>query len=158
MQVLAVFLRRLQLRPAPRLVASERFDLIRPKMKYVPASAVDSPAVPHFAQVADEERPAVIQAPVVCQLCGEGCLSPQGLWNHAATKHHSWAECRKWMIFEVQRGQSVPLRPVEQRRLTCIFRHDVLHSYPSRNSLWQYSCTMRHIVVCAVCAHDKRLD
>lgn len=49
MQVLAVFLRRLQLRPAPRLVASERFDLIRPKMKYVPASAVDSPAMPHFA-------------------------------------------------------------------------------------------------------------
>ena len=85
MQVLAVSLRRLKLRPAPRLVASERFDLIRPKMKYVPASAVDSPAVPHFAQVADEERPAMIQAPVVCQLCGEGCLSPQGLWNHAAT-------------------------------------------------------------------------
>ena len=56
LQVLAVFLRCLQLRPAPRLVVSERFDSIRPKMKYVPASAVDSPAVPHFAQVADEEK------------------------------------------------------------------------------------------------------
>ena len=97
-QLLAVFFRRLQLRPVSRLVASERFDLIRTKMKYAPALAVKSPAVPHFAQVADEEGAAVIQAPVVCQLCGEGFLSPEGLWNHAATKRHSWAEYRKRLI------------------------------------------------------------
>ena len=152
MQVLAVFLRSLQNRPPPRLVASERFDLIRPKMEYVPASAVDSPAVPHFAKVVDEESAPVIQAPSVCQLCGEGFLSPQGLWTHAATKHHSWAEYRKRLIFEVQRQQSVPLRPVEKRRLAGNFMHDLLHSYPSRNSLRPNSCTMRQVVACAVCA------
>ena len=128
---------------------SERLDLIQTKPPYVPASAVSSPEVPHFARVAcDPEsgegggaaehsplRAAVLQAPVICQLCGAGFLSPEGLWRHAAAAHHPWAEYRKRLIFEVQQRDSVPLQPVEKSRLAGNFMQDLLHSYPRRNTL-----------------------
>ena len=127
-------------------------------MNYVPAAAVASPDQPYLAEVADDEASsseqtrAVIQAPVVCQLCGAGFLAPEGLWKHAAAEHHSWAEYRKRLIFEVQQRHSVPLQPVEKRRLAGNFMRDLLHSYPSRNSLRRGSWTMRQIVACAMCA------
>ena len=88
-QVLAVFHRHLLRRPLKRVEVSERLDLIQCKPAYVEAGVVVSPQVPHFALVACElpaddgggaaeqppPRTAVIQAPVICQLCGAGFLS-----------------------------------------------------------------------------------
>ena len=158
--VLALFHKQMRSRPVARLMASERFDLVRSKPEYVPAALVHSPAEAHFAKIADgstaasEEasEAAVMQAPVICQLCGNGFLDEAGLWKHAAAEHHSWAEYRKRLIYEVQNRQSIPLQPVEKRRLVGNFMHDLLHSYPSRNSLKPGSCTMRQLVACAVCA------
>ena len=93
-QVLALFHSQLRRRPVKRVEVSERFDFIQAKPAYVEADAVASPEVPHFALVAcdlpgDESggaaehsppRTAVLQAPVICQLCGAGFLSPAGLW------------------------------------------------------------------------------
>ena len=93
-----------------------------------------------------------MQAPVICQLCGAGFLSPKDLWAHAAKEHHSWAEARKLLIFEVQQRTSVPLQPIEKRRLASNFMHDLLYSYPGRNTVQRDKCTMRQIVACAVCA------
>lgn len=166
-QILALFHSHLLQRPVKRVGISERLDLILPRRPYVPASAVVSPAVPHFARVACDyeaeesggalehsvERSAVIQAPVICQLCGTGFLSHEDLWQHAADAHHSWAEYRKRLIWEVQQRPSVPLQPIEKRRLAGNFMQDMLHSYPARNTLRPGQCTARQVVACAVCAY-----
>ena len=99
-----------------------------------------------------------MQAPVVCQLCGAGFLSPKDLWTRAAKEHHSWVETRKRLIFEVQQRTSVPLQPIEKRRLANNFMHDLLHSYPGRNTVRPGECTMRQIVACAVCAIKDWID
>ena len=99
-----------------------------------------------------------MQAPVICQLCGAGFLSPKDLWAHSAKEHHSWAEARKRLIFEVQQRTSVPLHPIENRRLASNFMHELLHSYPSRDTLRPGECTMRQIVACAVCAMKDWID
>ena len=171
-QVLALFHSQLRRRPVKRVEVSERFDFIQAKPAYVEADAVASPEVPHFALVAcdlpgDESggaaehsppRTAVLQAPVICQLCGAGFLSPAGLWEHAKAAHHSWAEYRKRLIFEVQQKMSVPLQPVEKRRLAGNFMQDLLHSYPGRNTVQPGKCTMRQIVACATCAYKDWID
>ena len=61
---------------------------------------------------------------------GSSFLSPKDLWAHAAKEHHSWAEARKRLIFEVQQQTSVPLQPIEKRRLASNFMNDLLYSYP----------------------------
>ena len=100
--VIAIFLSQLLRRPAKRIAVTERLDLIRAKHPYISASAVSSPAVPYFARVAcDEEsdeppppQTAVLQAPVLCQLCGAGFVELEDLFKHAKAEHHSWAEYR----------------------------------------------------------------
>ena len=113
-QVISLFHSSLLQRPVKRVVVSERLDLVQRKPAYVPACAIASPEVPHFVRVACNPnageddgaaehapvQPAVLQAPVICQLCGAGFLKPEGLWRHAAAAHHSWAEYRKRLIFE----------------------------------------------------------
>ena len=123
--VLALFHGHMRSRAKDRIAVTEHLDLVRTKPRYVPAADVCSPAVPHFAKVAEgvagasEHAPeaAVMQAPVICQLCGQGFLDNKGLWKHAAAEHHSWAEYRKRLIYEVGRRVNVPLQPVEKRRL-----------------------------------------
>ena len=51
--VLALFHKHMRSRPVARLMASERFDLVRSKPEYVPAALVHSPAKAHFAIIAD---------------------------------------------------------------------------------------------------------
>ena len=142
-----------------RLMVTERFDLVRSKPSYTPAALVSSPEEPHFVKIADgsagasehASEAAVMQAPVICQLCGQGFVHEAGLWKHAAAEHHSWGEYRKRLIYEIQRRQSIPLQPVEKRRLVGNFMHYLLRSHPSRNTLKPESCTMRQLVACAVC-------
>ena len=93
-----------------------------------------------------------MQAPFICQLCGDGFVTMKNLWKHAEQKHHSWAEYRKRLIFEVQQQASIPLQPVEKRRLAGNFMQDMLYSYPARNTLRPGELTMRQIVACSVCA------
>ena len=101
--VLARFHRHLRERPMERLMATERFDLVRSKPRYTLAALVPSPEEPRFAKIADgsagasehASEAAVMQAPVICQLCGQGFLDEAGLWQHAAAEHHSWAEYKK---------------------------------------------------------------
>ena len=144
-----------------------RLDLIQQKPSYTPADEIASPEIPHFVRIeseqdgaAEDPQPsrATMQAPVICQLCGAGFLSPKDLWTHAAKEHHSWAEARKRLIFEVQQRTSVPLQPIEKRRLANNFMHDLLHSYPGRNTVRPGECTMRQIVACAVCAIKDWID
>ena len=59
---------------------------------------------------------------------------------------------------EVQQRESVPLQPIEKRRLAGNFMHDLLHSYPARNTYQPGKCTMRQIVACAVCAYKDWID
>ena len=100
--VLALFHGHMRSRAMGRIVVTERLDLVRTKPRYVPAADVCSPAVPHFAKVAEgvagasehASEAAVMQAPMICQLCGQGFLDNKGLWKHAAAEHHSWAEYR----------------------------------------------------------------
>ena len=87
-----------------------------------------------------------------------GFLSQGALWAHAKAAHHSWSEYRKRLIFEVQRRQSVPLQPVEKRRLAGNFMQDLLHSVPGRNTVQPGKCTMRQIVACATCAVKDWID
>ena len=96
MQVVAVFHAQLKARPPRHVQLTERWEFIQQKQAYVPASKVESPATPHFAAVADaadaSQGQALLQAPVVCQLCGVGCLSRQAMWKHCDLRHHSWSE------------------------------------------------------------------
>jgi hypothetical protein len=74
MQVVAMFHAQLKIRPRKRIQLSERWECLQQKQMYVAACKAESPAVPHFAVVADAGvGAAVLQAPVVCQLCGSGC-------------------------------------------------------------------------------------
>ena len=140
---------------------------IQQKPSYTPAEEIASPEIPYFlrlqsetngaAEHAHSSRPTV-QAPVVCQLCGAGFLSPKDLWAHAAKEHHSWAEVRKRLIFEGHERTSVPLQPIEKRRLDSNFMHDLLYSYPGRNAVRPDAYTMRQIVACAVCAIKDWID
>ena len=161
-QVVAIFHAQLQARPRKRVQLTERWEFLQQKPAYVPASEVHSPATPHFAlgaDAADESHGrAVLQAPVVCQLCGAGCLSRQALWRHCELRHHSWCEYRKRLIFEVQQRNAVPLRPVEKRRLAGNYMQDLLHSYPGRGTVKPGECTMRQVVACAVCAVKDWID
>ena len=159
MQVVAMFHAQLKSRPRKHIELTERWEYLQQKPVYVPASKVQSQATPHFAVVADAaDGPAVLQAPVVCQLCGVGCLSRQALWKHCELRHHSWCEYRKRLIFEVQQRNSVPLRPVEKRRLAGNYMQDLLHSYPGRGTVKPGECTMRQVVACAVCAVKDWVD
>jgi hypothetical protein len=166
-QVIALFLSHLQRKPPKRIHISERLDLIQQKPSYTPADEIASPEIPHFVRIESEQDGAAehtdpsrptMQAPVLCQLCGAGFLSPQDLWAHAAKEHYSWAEARKRLIFEVQQRTSLPLHPGEKRRLASNFMHDLLHSYPGRNTVRPGECTMRQIVACAVCASKDWID
>ena len=166
-QVIAIFLSHLQQKPANRVHISERLELIQQKPSYTPVEENASPEIPHFVRLQSEadgvaehahlSRPTM-QAPVICQLCGAGFLTPKDLWAHAAKEHHSWAEARKRLIFEVQQRTSVPLRPIEKRRHASNFMNDLLYSYPGRNTVRQGECTMRQIVACAVCAIKDWID
>ena len=157
LQVIALFLSHLLRMPSKRVHISERLDLFRQKPTYTPADAIASPLVPHFVKVANavdgatEYAPPRMQAPFICQLCGDGFITTTELWQHAEKEHHSWAEYRKRLIFEVQKCKTVPLQPIEKRRLANFFQ-DLLHSYPARNTLRANQCTMRQIAACAVCA------
>ena len=166
-QVIALFLSHLQRKPPKRIHISERLDLIQQKPSYTPADEIASPEIPHFVRIESEQDGAAehtdpsrptMQAPVLCQLCGAGFLSPKDLWAHAAKEHYSWAEARKRLIFEVQKRTSLPLHPGEKRRLASNFMHDLLHSYPGRNTVRPGECTMRQIVACAVCASKDWID
>ena len=166
-QVIAIFLSHLQRKPPKRVRISERLDLIRHKPLYTPAEDIPSPEIPHFARfqpatddAAEHSRPSqpIMQAPIICQLCGAGFLLPKDLWAHSVKEHHSWAEARKRLIFEVQQRTSVPLQPIEKRRLARNFMHDLLYSYPGRNTVQRDKCTMRQIVACAVCAVKDWID
>ena len=53
---------------------AEGLDLLQAKPTYVPSEVVSSPPVPHFVKVATERGPPTLQAPFICQLCGE-CLN-----------------------------------------------------------------------------------
>ena len=99
-----------------------------------------------------------MQAPVICQLCGQGFLDNKGLWKHAAAEHHSWAEYRNRLIYEVGRRVNVPLQPVENRRLVVNFMHDLLYSHPGRDTLKPGCYTMRQVAACAVCAGKGWLE
>ena len=160
-QMIALFLSNLQRKPPKRIDISERLDLCRKKPAYTPATEVASPDIPHFAQTTIGQSGAaehsnaqllIIQAPVICQLCGAGFLSKKNLWRHAEKEHHSWAEARNIFIFEVQQRTAVPLRPIEKRRLASNLMQDLLYSRPGRNTVRLGECTMRQIVACAVCA------
>ena len=100
-QVIALFLNHLLQKPPKRIHLSERLDLIQQKPAYTPADAIESPQVPHFVNVsngcagATEHTPPTMQAPFICQLCGDGFVTMKNLWKHAEQKHHSWAEYRK---------------------------------------------------------------
>ena len=163
-QVIALFLSHLQRKPQTRIHLSERLDFILQKPAYIPADAIESPEVPHFVKVskgyagAIEHTPPTMQAPFICQLCGDGFVTMKNLWKHAEQKHHSWAEYRKRLIFEVQQQASVPLQPLEKRRLAGNFMQDMLYSYPARNTLRPSEVTMRQIVACAVCAIKDWID
>ena len=77
----------------------------------MPPQALVSTEIPHFVQLqAEADGGPTMQAPVICQLCGAGFLTPKDLWVHAAKEHHSWSEARKRLIFEIQQRTSVPLR------------------------------------------------
>ena len=163
-QVIALFLSHLLRKPPKRVHISERLDLVRQKPTYTPADAIISPHVPHFVEVsntvaaATQHVPPTIQAPFICQLCGDGFIKTTELWKHAEQKHHSWAEYRKRLIFEVQQCKTIPLQPIEKRRLAGNFYQDLLHSYPARNTLRSNQCTMRQIVACSVCAIKDWID
>ena len=163
-QVIALFLSHLLRKPAKRVHISERLDLVRQKHFYTPADAISSPQVPHFVKVSNIAPGATqcvsptMQAPFICQLCGDGFINTTELWKHAEKEHHSWSEYRKRLIFEVQQCQTIPLQPIEKRRLASNFYQDLLHSYPGRNTIRSNQCTMRQIVACTVCAIKDWID
>ena len=131
-QVVALFHAQLKIRPRKRIELTERWEYLQHKLVYVPADMIKSPAIPHFAAVADAvDKSALLQAPVVCQLCGAGCLSRQALWKHCDLRHHNWCEYRKRLIFEVQQRNAVPLMPPEKRHLAGNYTQDLLHSHPA---------------------------
>ena len=101
-QVTALFLSHLLQKRPKRIELSERFDLLQKKPTCVPSEAVSSPPVPHFVKVAAEHGPPKLQAPFMCQRCGDGFVTMADVWKHAAAQHHSWSEYRKRLIFEVQ--------------------------------------------------------
>ena len=80
-QMVALCLSQLQRKPPKRVDISERLDLCRKTPAYTPATEVASPDIPHFARATIEQAGAaehsnaqlpIIQAPVICQLCGAG--------------------------------------------------------------------------------------
>ena len=170
--VIAVSHSHLQRKPPKRIFISEHLDLIQKKTGVYTSK-------PHFITSRlplcsggmrsgwyREWRCCRAHIYTICSVASsgnmsiawDGFLSPQGLWRHAAAAHHSWAEYRKRLIFEVQARHSVPLQPLEKRRLAGNFMQDLLHSYPSRNTLRPGECTMRQIVACAVCAYKDWID
>ena len=136
-QFLGIFLSHLQRKPPNRVDISERLDLIQHKPSYISVDQIVSLEIPHFVCLQSETDGAAehthssrpkMQAPAICKLRGAGFVSPRDLWAHAATEHHSWAEARKRLIFEAQQRISVPLQPIEKRRLARNFMHDLLYS------------------------------
>ena len=126
-QVLALFHSHLLRRPIKRVVISERLDLMKVKPAYIPASAVASPEVPHFARVAcDLEsgeggdaaehsalRTAKLQAPGGQLHAGLAALIPESQ-HLAARQVHDAADCslRCVCIQRLDRGL-LPMLPVE---------------------------------------------
>ena len=80
------------------------------------------------------------------------------LWKHAGAQHHSWSEYRKRLIFEVQQCKTVPLQPIEKRRLAGNFYRDLLYSRSARNTLREDRVTVRQVVACATCAIKDWID
>ena len=163
-QVTALFLNNLLRKPPKRIELSERFDFLQKKNGYTAAADVASPDVPHFVKMSSarpgdaEHNPPTLQAPFVCQLCGDGFVTMAGLWKHAAAQHNSWSEYRKRLIFELQQCQAVPLQPMEKRRLAGNFYLDLLYSRPARDTLRPDHVTMRQEVACATCAIKDWID
>ena len=100
-QVTALFLNNLLQKPPKRIHLSERFDFLQRKPAYTPAEAVASPQVPHFVKMAAGRGPPTLQAPVSCQLCGDGFATLTAFWKHVEAQHHSWSEYRKLLIYEI---------------------------------------------------------
>ena len=99
-QVIALSMGSLQRKPLKRVHIGERLDLIQQKPSYTPAEEIASPEIPYFLRLQSETDGAaehahslrpIMHAPVICQLCGAGFLSPKDLWAHAAKEHHSLA-------------------------------------------------------------------
>ena len=101
--VLALLHGHMRSRAMDRIVVTEHLDLVRTKPRCVPAADVCSPATPHFAKSAEgvagasehASEAAVMQAPMICQLCGQGFLGNKGLWKHTAAEQHSWASAAR---------------------------------------------------------------
>ena len=163
-QVTALFLNNLLQKPPKRIQLSERFNFLQRKPAYTPAADVASPEVPHFVNMASacsgaaDHRPPTLQAPFVCQLCGDGFVTMVALWKHAGAQHHYWSKYRKRLIFEIQQCQTVPLQPTEKRRLAGNFYQDLLYSRPARDTLRPDHVTMRQVVACATCAMKDWID
>ena len=61
-------------------IFSERLDLIQKKPSYTPVEEIASPEIPHFVQLqAEADGGPTMQAPVICQLCAAGFLTPKDL-------------------------------------------------------------------------------
>ena len=82
----------------------------------------------------------------------------EDLWKHASAQHYSWAEYRKRLIFEVQQCKTVPLQPIEKRRLAGNFYRDLLYSRPARGTLRDSDVTMRQVVACSTCTIKDWID
>ena len=156
--VTALFPSNLLQKPPKRIYLSKRFDLLQVKPADVPSEAVSSPSLPRFVKVAAEHGPPTLQAPFICEPCGDGFVTMAVLWKHAGAQHHSWSEYRKRLIFEVQQCKTVPLQPIEKRRLAGNFYRDLLYSRSARNTLREDRVTVRQVVACATCAIKDWID
>ena len=98
-----------------------------------------SPAVPHFAVDSDSTASHMPSHLPMCQArCFANCARLGSYHRQTFGRMRSRrlrAECKSRLIFEVQQRITVPLQPVEKRRLAVNFMQDLLHSYPGRNTV-----------------------
>ena len=160
--VLCIFHSRLSWQKGKPLELHERDHYWIPKTLYTPASQVNAPSPPHFAQQikhsATENAPPEMQPPRSCCLCGKGFIDWQALWKHCELEHHSWAEAAKRTLWEAEQLEAVPLLPPDKRRIIQNFTNALIYSKPADGHFGRDKVCMRQRVACATCARVEWID
>ena len=160
--VLCIFHSRLSWQKGKPLELHERDHYWIPKPLYTPASQVNAPSPPHFAQrikhSATENVPPEMQPPRSCCLCGKGFIDWQALWKHCELEHHSWAEAAKRTLWEAEQLEAVPLLPPDKRRIIQNFTNALIYSKPADGHFGRDKVCMRQRVACATCARVEWID
>ena len=156
--VLALFHAHLSSIPPKRIQSSRRMQYFVPKREYIPAANIRSPWPPFFIKQSNLTLPPQIQAPRVCQLCGDGFVDWNALVNHCDSTHANYAEYRKRVFYEAETLHALHLSHARKRGMLANFAMKQTHSTPGEGCFGSGRACMRQEVACATCALTTWID